>query len=255
MMKLSELSKWHQRFDSLEAMTRHLQKILIDFHPIQTDHFEIIGFNQSSEMIGGDYIGLIPKHDGSLIISIGDVMGKGLTAGFLTGMIHGALSGITLQEHEPDIILSSLNKALIYDFQRFNAFATFLVSLYDEKSRTLSWANAGQNYPLLWKSETKQCQPLELKGIMVGVLDPLTYKVDQIRLEKGDIVFWYTDGLIELRNSHREQYGINRVRSIIEKFSEDGLQNLVMHLQADLFKYCEDSKFSDDISFIALKVL
>lgn len=255
MMKLSELAKWHQRFDSVETMTQHLQEILIDFQPVHTDHIEIIGFNQSSELLGGDYIGLIPRQDGSLLISIGDVMGKGISAGFLTAMIHGALCGITLQEPEPNKILSLLNKALIYDFQRFNAFATFLISSYDENSRTLRWSNAGQNYPILWKNETKKCQALELKGIMVGVIDPLAYKVGQIQLDKGDIVFWYTDGLVELMNSQREQYGIDRVKRIIERFGDRGLQEMVIHLQANLFEYSEDSKFNDDISFIALKVL
>jgi sigma-B regulation protein RsbU (phosphoserine phosphatase) len=255
MPKLKELSKWHQKFETLEEVTQHLQKMLIDFEPLQTDHLEIIGFNRPSDLLGGDYIGLIPQSDNSFLISIGDVMGKGISAGFLMGMIHGALKGITLQKLEPNEILTLLNKALIRDFKRFNAFATFLVSSYDEKSRVLKWANAGQNFPLHWKNNTRRCQPLQLKGVMIGVIEPLNFQLQQIQLEKGDIVFWYSDGLVELMNENREQYGIERVILCIEKYGEYGLQEIIKHLQTDLFNYCGNSNFSDDISFIALKTV
>jgi sigma-B regulation protein RsbU (phosphoserine phosphatase) len=255
MLKLNELSNWHQKFETLDQVTQHLQKILIDFQPLQTDHVEITGVNRSSGLLGGDYIGLIPQSDGSFLISIGDVMGKGISAGFLMGMIHGALKGIALQKHEPNEILTLLNKALIDDFKRFNAFATFLVSSYDQKTGILRWANAGQNFPILWKHNTKQCQPLQLKGVMMGVVEPLHFEVQQIQLEKGDIVFWYSDGLVELRNGRREQYGIKRLIQFIETYCEQGLQEMLNRLQAEILNFCDNSNLSDDISIIVLKTL
>jgi sigma-B regulation protein RsbU (phosphoserine phosphatase) len=255
MLKLNDLSNWHQKFETLEEVTQHLQKILIDFKPIQSEDFEVIGFNRSSDLLGGDYIGVIPKKNGKLILSIGDVMGKGVSAGFLTGMIHGALKGITLDQKLPEDILASLNSALIQDFQRFNSFATFLVSVFDSHTKILHWANAGQNFPILWRNRTRSCELLSLKGVMIGVIEPIVYKSQQIQLEKGDIIFFYSDGLVELLNKEREPYGVNRVIKHITDFADGKLEYFMESLQTDVLRYSDHTKLSDDISFIALKLL
>lgn len=254
MLKLNDLSKWHQKFETFEEMTSHLQKMLIDFQPIETDYCEIIGFNRSSDLLGGDYIGLIPNQDGSLLISIGDVMGKGLSAGFLMGMIHGALKGIAINHHAPNEQLRMLNQAMIRDFNRFNAFATFSLSQYDEKSRLLRWSNAGQNYPILYKRKTGHCRLLELKGVMIGVIEPLSFQLSEEVLEHGDIVLWYSDGLIELMNEERKLFGLNKVLQLIEGNAGGDLKTLTDSLLVEAERFRGGINFNDDISFIALKV-
>jgi sigma-B regulation protein RsbU (phosphoserine phosphatase) len=252
-MELNGIIQLNKKFD--KDTTKFLQDNLIDFQPIKSDHFEIAGFNRSYELLGGDYIGLIRKQDGSFLISIGDVMGKGLRAGLLTAMIHGALKGISGQELEPHEILTCLNIALIRDFQRFNAFATFLVSIYDEKSRVLRWANAGQNFPLLWKKRTKQCRFLDLKGVMIGMIEPLNTQTQKIQLEEGDVVLWYSDGLVELFNERRQKYGIERVIQCVEEYGIDGIPKVIEHLKKDVYAFCGNFDLSDDVSFIAMKAL
>lgn len=182
-------------------------------------------------------------------------MGKGIQASFLMGTIHGALKGILLPSPQPNAVLSDLNKALFADFQHYKSFATFLISLYNPKTRMLKWSSAGQNYPLLWKKDTGRCEMLQLKGVMIGIVQPLYYTLGEITLEQGDMVLWYTDGLVELMDKERQLYGVQRVIRILESYGNGGVKEVIKQMEADLLRFSKNAGIQDDISFIAMKSL
>jgi sigma-B regulation protein RsbU (phosphoserine phosphatase) len=254
-MGLEELGRTNPPYENIPDSLKVLYDKLVHFEPVKNEHVEIIGFNLPFKEYGGDYINVIHKKDDSFLVLMGDVMGKGVQASFMTAMIHGALRGITMRESEPHQILHDLNETLVKDFQRFNAFATFLVSHYNEKTRMLRWSNAGHYHPILWKNSTKKCQFIIQKGVMVGVVEPLHYETQNVQLDKGDLILWYSDGLIELYNE-KERYSVTRLIRCLENYSDDNsLTHIVECIKEDVRQFGEDGRIHDDISFIAMKTM
>ena len=159
--------------------------------------------------VGGDFFQVIPNtQDGSVLIVVGDVAGKGLQAGMLVAMIVGTIRTATETSVEPINVLNAINRRL---FGRGGANAT-CIALSIESTGEVTLVNAGGVPPYLNGNE------LPLEGAFpLGMIAAPEFTVSHIKLGQGDSLILISDGITEARNEEGELFGFGRVSALLQK--------------------------------------
>jgi sigma-B regulation protein RsbU (phosphoserine phosphatase) len=215
---------------------------------------EIVGTSLPARLVGGDYYDFYPLKDGKIRIVIGDVMGKGIPAAMLMILTRGAFRSAAVSTSGPGETLTAMNNALIDDFRSLSSFVTLFCADWDPHSSILSFSNAGHNQPLVIRGYDLKQETLCSEGVMLGGLPNQTYKDDQIKLFKDDVVFFYTDGIVEAHNHQGELFKLTRLKqSLVQSSVQDvsGIQESVIH---SIQQFTEDEPQKDDITMVILKI-
>ena len=185
---------------------------------------------KTASRVGGDYYDFIPtdrdRWESSPLatspapvgsatapwsIAIGDVMGKGVPAGLIMTMTRGMLRAEVLNRHSPARILQHLNRVMYDDLENSHRFVTLFYSEYDPKTRTLAYSNAAHHPPLLWRRATGQIERLDTAGMLIGLEADSRYEDAQTRVESGDTVIYYTDGLTDAADHRGNRFDDDRL--------------------------------------------
>jgi Stage II sporulation protein E (SpoIIE) len=186
---------------------QELQRILIPETLPSLPGFGVTSAYRPAQEVGGDFFQIITKSEGSALVVIGDVSGKGLKAAMTVSLIVGTLRTLAEIFDDPAEILSGLNRRLHGRLQ--NGFVTCLVLRLDlDGSCTI--ANAGHLSPYL------NGQELALAGALpLGIVASVSYEEVKVSLEVGDRFMAFTDGLLEARNKTGELFSFERMQELI----------------------------------------
>lgn len=186
---------------------RELQQLIIPRALPQVDGLYIESDYRPSREVGGDFFQVIPnRKDGSVLVMVGDVTGKGLRAGMLVALIVGALDAAAKEHSDPEYLLTALNDRLC---ERGFATATCLVMKITADGFA-SIANAGHLPPYLNGRE------LEMEGALpLGTLPGLDYTMTDVQLRDGDRLVLLTDGVVEATDGDGELLGFDRIGAMI----------------------------------------
>ncbi|GAB6153325.1 hypothetical protein JCM17380_20750 [Desulfosporosinus burensis] len=204
--------------------------------------------------VGGDYLDMFLTNSKHLGIAIGDVMGKGIPAALWMAMTKVAMRTAAKDDTQPHFAVSQVNSVLFPDLSRQGIFVTLLYALYDPYNKTLLFSNAGHLPPLLYRSKTRKVEPLQLKGAYIGGVENKIYQISGVRLQKGDIVLFYTDGLTEALNSAQKQLGIEKVAELLNSNALYDASQIIDRLVVNLGQFIGDYHQTDDITLAVLKV-
>lgn len=174
---------------------------------------------KTANKVGGDYYDFIPttyeqlrspdspaSHEKPWNFAIGDVMGKGVPAGLMMTMLRGMLRAEVLNSHSPGHLLQHLNWVMRTDLESSNRFVTLFCAQYDPRTQMLSYGNAAHNPPLLWQAATGQVVRLDADGMLLGLDMDTHYQENQVQLQPGDTVIYYTDGFTEAANQGGQRF-------------------------------------------------
>jgi hypothetical protein len=186
---------------------QELQRILIPESLPSFKSYAITSAYQPAQEVGGDFFQVIAQADGSALILLGDVSGKGLKAAMTVSLLVGTVRTLAEQSSDPAQILTGLNRRL--DGRMQDGFATCLVLRLEPSGKCVA-ANAGHLPPFLNHDEMKLPPSLPL-----GLVSDGGYENMAFAMAAGDRLTLYTDGLVEARNAARELFGFGRVRSLI----------------------------------------
>ena len=132
-------------------------------------------------------------------------------------------------------------------------FATAVFLLLDVKSKKLKICNAGHHSMLIRRGDSEILEMGKAGGIPLGIAENATYTEEEIQLVPGDIVFLYSDGVIEPRNDEMDQFGINRLRSLIAE--SDGMpEDIIKTVDNSIQTFTCDAPQFDDMTFLVFKV-
>ena len=185
---------------------RQVQHLLIPEELPSTPGFALESEYRPAQQVGGDFFQILPGVDGSVLVVIGDVSGKGLRAAMLVSMIVGSVRTLASFSREPEEILCGLNERLCGRIS--HQFATCLALHIASDGRTIV-ANAGHLPPLLNGSE------VALTGsIPLGLVESAPVERLNLTLEPGDRLLLLTDGIAEARNRQNELFGFERVAGL-----------------------------------------
>ncbi|HEY6376262.1 MAG TPA: PP2C family protein-serine/threonine phosphatase, partial [Edaphobacter sp.] len=160
--------------------------------------------------VGGDYYDffILPPYRGDaerLALALGDISGKGISAALLMASLRASLrSAAQLQPGDLATLMRHVNR-LVYESSTTNRYATFFYAELDPETRVLTYVNAGHNPPLILRGT--ETIPLEATGTVIGLLPNVPYTRSAVRMQPGDVLIAFTDGISEAMNAADEEWG------------------------------------------------
>ena len=209
----------------------------------------------SSREVGGDYFDVARTPDGSTIISIADVTGKGVPAALLMANLQSMLHVLLPVEISLQEATERMN-SIMYKNTPADKFITFFWAKYNSRKRSLNYVNAGHNAPLLLRKGSDEFEELAEGGLLLGALESIIpYKETEIELHPGDLLVCYTDGVSEASpvNREDEEFGEERLQDSILKSRNLSSAEILDAIIADVNTYSHNN-ISDDLTLLILKV-
>lgn len=177
--------------------------------------YQVFDFYEPTEKVGGDYFGYIPLPDGRLAIAVGDVAGHGVPAALLMARLCSEARYSLVTDIIPSEAIDRLNRELCKT--TFTYFITFALCVLDYQRHELTIVNAGHMPPLCRRAKTGAIESLcaDASCPPLGIEAAITYREETVKLEPGDTVLLYTDGVSEAPNAKGERYGIERIAAVL----------------------------------------
>jgi phosphoserine phosphatase RsbU/P len=230
---------------------RILQHAMIPVEPLCAHSFEVACRFRPAYRVGGDFAEYYLHPDRRLDIYLGDVVGKGLPAALYAALAAGMLRGFNKRGETPVSLLDRLNKRLLF-YALPGRFCASQYAMLDPDTRLLTVGNAGLPLPL--QITSTGCRPIGGGGIPPGMFQDAVYEQHSVRLQPGESVVFYTDGVVEAANKARAQFGVKRLMEVCEQRREhSGLELLRFAFEA-ANEFVGDTPQSDDMTAIILKV-
>ena len=218
-----------------------------------------------ADNLSGDFYNVVKLDEDNIAIYIGDVSGHGISAAMLTvfayqNVIHlNEKDGSEEELIEPGYVLkniyNSFNKTNINE----EKYIVMLYGIYNTKDKTFKYASAGINVePYIIKS-SGEVKEIKVKGFPICKLGDIVnpfYKNETVKLERGDKILFYSDGLVEARNESGEDYGQDKLKAFLEANHTLNSADLNVAIKNDFFKFKNYNKeLSDDVTFLTMDIL
>ncbi|MEW6653977.1 MAG: GAF domain-containing SpoIIE family protein phosphatase [Bacteroidota bacterium] len=241
-----------QRLEKDLETARNIQNNLLPKSIPLFSNFEMAAFNKSARMVGGDYYDIIKLDDNQVLFAIADVSGKGVPAALLMANIQAFLKSICKMKL-PLAEATNLLNDLVAENTTNGSFITFFWGIIDNEKKELTFVNAGHNPPLHFRND--KLTKLKKGGMILGVMPTLIpYLSDTIKLESGDTIVLFTDGITEAMNTKWEEYSDEQLEKLVaEKFTLNaGL--LLEEIKISVEHFTLGAEQSDDITCMVVKV-
>jgi len=240
-----------KRMEQELTIAREIQQALLPkaFKPYP--HFQVTGINRSCLAVGGDYFDLMELDKERTAFVIADVCGKGLGAALVTAMLQGTFSAMTLGQ-EPAGVFAHVNR-FICTHSEVQRYATLFFGILG-RDGGLTYLNAGHLPPLLIRGGTvepvmsSECMP-------IGLWPEAEFSARTSRLEPGDTLVLYTDGVSEAPNLRDEQFEIERLQDVVARNTTAPVEDLQAAILAALDDFTRGAYQADDITLLILRFL
>jgi serine phosphatase RsbU (regulator of sigma subunit) len=211
---------------------------------------DVAGISIPALSVGGDYFDYIKLDPQRLLVCIGDVSGKGISAALYISKIQGMIQIASQLYSSPKNILTEINSWMYRSMDR-QSFVTIVLGLIDLKNNTITICRAGHN-PVV-DIQSGRLNLIQCKGIGIGLTESefFTQHLEEYTksLDKGHRLVFYTDGVTEAMNEKYEEYGEERFYRIIQN-SSGGSRQLIDELISDLKQFCGSAEPHDDITMV-----
>ena len=207
----------------------------------------------TSTEVGGDYYDYYCVGERWTVLLIGDVSGHGVAAGTL---VSAAKAGVNLLsaagERDPGAILGRLNQAML-KIANQRLLMTLFAACLDTHTGELLYANAGHQFPYLYRHALAEIEILEVGGLPLGKSAASNYPSASTHLEVGDRLFLYTDGILEEENDDEEPFGYDRLEGELALYFDHEPGLLAENLLAALRRFTGRSQYKDDVTVFCLE--
>ena len=201
--------------------------------------------------LGGDLYDWIPFDDGRLAITIGDVAGKGAPAALYGALSSGVIRTRAGRKYPPAEMLELVNKTL-YQRPIEGQYIAVTYAIYEPKTKTINLSNSGLPYPLLVRAG----QPtfLDIGGIPLGLFADSKYEETALQLQAGDVLVFYSDGVVEMRNDLGDEFGLKRLADTVKNNHEKTPEEIVKAVSGALAEFIGRVRPQDDRTMIIVKM-
>lgn len=205
-------------------------------------------------MVGGDFFDLYELSDDRVVVVMGDVSGKGVEAAAMASLVKTALAAYAWSFLDPAGMLDSLN-TLFLNFSRLETFASMVVVSINVQSGKAMYCSAGHPPAMVAHRGSEGDVNLELLTVqspIIGAFEGMTYSNGTFAMGRGDVLYLYTDGTTEARNSHGAFFGEESLRDSLLKACRGPVERVPQEIYADVSRFAEGD-LHDDIAMVAVR--
>lgn len=244
-----------QKLEDELLIAQEIQRDLLPEHLPEIPGFETAAANIPSKQVGGDYYDVLARKGNEFVLAIGDVSGKGVPAALLMANAQAALRALSPSADSLSEITGRMNDLAAANTRGGNKFITFFWGVLDAASRTLQYVNAGHNPPIVLRT-TGAVEYLDKGGLILGVLPTMNpYEQGTARLEQGDLLVLYTDGVSEAMNAKGEDFSEDRMLEVLRRLRTESASVIMKGLLAAVDEHAASTPQSDDITVLILRAV
>ena len=273
--KLVQEQKEKQRLEGELAIAQEVQAQLYPKLIRQLETLEVHGFCRPARTVSGDYYDFLALNSDKLMLAVGDISGKGISAALLMATIHSAVRAYSIEDipvlrepaavaamggvglmlasesrgadASPATLLSLLNHQL-FESTPDAKYATLFLGIYDGATRRLTYANGGHLQPILISGDGS-AQLLSCGGTVVGLFDNLSFPEATVQLRPGDLLVTYSDGVTEPENDYGE-FGEERLIQLVRANRHLPLERITEIVMTAVADWIGESEQPDDVTLV-----
>ena len=235
-------------------VAREIQLAMLPTGTYAAGDAEICGVTRPANTVGGDFYDVLPlvaDPEGRVIITIGDVAGKGSPAALLMALLLAVLRTLVDERLDACALVSRLNTQ-ICRHSPGSRFITFFYGVYTPSTGALTYVNAGQNPPLLRRRDGT-IERLGSTGIALGMFEQSTYEAVDTHVAAGDLLVLYSDGITEAENPAGQPFEESGLERFLAAHANDTPAELAPAILRAVEGHARDSRFTDDLTVLILK--
>jgi len=241
-----------ERINKELELAKEFQQMLIPENIPTSDFYEIDTYYKPHFNIGGDYIDFMKFSEDRFAVVIADISGKGVAAALLMSNFQAMLQSLIFQYRDLETFVFALNQA-VYRITKSDKFITFFIAEINTKLRELTYINAGHYPPVIFNNG--EMTELKTGSSVIGAFEKLPFiNEEKIKLSHGALLFCFTDGLVDLKNSDGKYYEEDMVKSFINTNKGLTPQEFNKKLIQELEEFKGDEEYVDDIAILTTKI-
>ncbi len=245
----SERDKYHAELE----IAHRLQVSLLPDKPPQIKGYQIAAMSQPAREVGGDFYDFIDVAESKIGFVIADVAGKGLPAALFMALSRSFLRAQTIGNLKANTVLEKANKLIAKD-AKGGMFVTAFYAILDIPDKILKFSNAGHNPPLFFHSSTGECEELRMEGIALGVFEEARFHEKEIAFKRGDIIVFYTDGVVEAIDKTERQFGMRKLTELLKDKHHLRAAELIKIIKEEVKEFSGNQPQFDDFTLMVVKV-
>jgi sigma-B regulation protein RsbU (phosphoserine phosphatase) len=249
---LEKVTAEKERINTELDVARRIQTTLLPKKFPDRDEYQIYAQSIPAKKVGGDFYDFFLVDDDHLALVMADVSDKGMPAALFMVVAKTMLKNQALLDKKPAPVFETVNNQL-NDGNDENMFVTAWMGLLEIKTGKLIYVNAGHTNPLI-KQAGKDYRPLKSKpGFVLGGLENIKYEELETKLQHGDKLFLYTDGITEAMNKEEELFGELKLQQIINERGTESLKETCDYIHRRIKTFVKDQEQQDDITMLILQ--
>lgn len=230
---------------------RLVQQAMLPREPMCTAAAEFAFRFRPVTEVGGDFLDYFELDNDCAALYLGDVVGKGLPAAMFAALAVGALRGMHKTETPPNLVLETLNRRLRMRIIP-GRYCSVVYAVYDPRTRQLCHANSGLPKPI--RISAAGCEELGAGGLPPGLFEGATYDLYSNAVHPGDTILFCSDGVIDARNIHGEDFGEERLLAACAAHAADPPDLLLGNIFSALDEFSAGERQHDDITLTAMRI-
>jgi serine phosphatase RsbU (regulator of sigma subunit) len=244
-----------QRDDLLKdvELAAQVQRLFLPLGKPAIAGLQIAGMMSPAKGIGGDYYDYTPIDEHSIQLVVADVAGKGVAAALLMSATAAAVQLEVNEQRDMLQMVSRLNTSIHTVSSDGERYVTLLMAEVDAKNRKLRYVNCGHNPALLYRSGTGKVTRMNASCAPIGMILGPPCELDSVDLFPGDVLVFYTDGVTEAENLLAEEFGTDRLSTVVQRGALMSAQELMDDIFSTSANFSKDMGFSDDVTILVVK--
>ncbi|MBC7258584.1 MAG: GAF domain-containing protein [Chloroflexi bacterium] len=250
--RLSQEMAERQRLEQELEVARSIQKSFLPSSCPFLPGWEVAALWRSARRVGGDFYDIILFDERRVGFVVADVSDKGVPAALYMALSKTIIRASALERRSPAEALRRANDLLVADSSS-GMFVTVFYGVLDVREGVFTYANAGHNPPLLARVGGQTPEYLSADGMILGVMEDVALEEKQTRMNAGDVLLMYTDGLTDAINEREEEFGTERLaRCLVDAMSQTA-EALIQHIDREVAAHVNGQPQFDDYTLLAVK--
>ena len=208
--RLYQESLARERFETELSVAQEIQARLVPDRPLELPGLRLLGRMETSREVGGDYFDYFPLPGDRVGLAIADASGKGIPAALLMTQLRVAFRSEAARGLPPEAVMARLNDTAC-GHETCGHLVAFYYGVYEVEAGRLQFCNAGMNPPLLFRHDRPRAEELRRGGPVLGAAPGCAYRRGTVRLDPGDLLLLFTDGLTDETNADGEFFDLDRL--------------------------------------------
>ncbi len=252
--KLNEVRMKEQQIENELSIARNIQKALLPDKLVSkyTNKVDVGGMQLPAKYVGGDLYDYYVR-DNKLLFCIGDVSGKGVPAALLMAIAHSLFRTLSAHSDRPDHIITAINDSISENNPDI-MFITMFLGILDLTTGEMRYCNAGHNPPILIRPNRTEFLDTE-PCMLLGINQRGEYTTQDLRLESGDSLFLYTDGLTEAENAQKQLLGDKQVLNTASTLNGLTTEVQIRKMHELVLRFADKAEQSDDLTMLSIRFL